>query len=509
MIEPLESRIAPAAVLAVTIGKAGITVAEEAANPGSNQLNIFTDSTGALHLQPTDMTTQFRIDGTLTPAGAAVVISEFTGNLSLLLGQGDDAVNITTSLPGNVNLDLGIGTNSATVSDATIGGKFGVKAGPGADTVAFTGANVRLFGATTFALGDGVNTLTNSTTSLLHVGGDFSITTGKDNDQLLMQGSNVQVLGKLTFNTGLGCDKAGFNLTGSLAVARDVTFKTGGKMGNRSDQKIAAGDFTIGGALSMDVKIGFTNQTVASNGTMFIGGAATFTSGGADSFTSVFIGPVSGSPSNSLHVGGPITATTKGPDAEFELRSIAFGSLPGGVTANGFNSTTVQLSGSVGAVKAALATGQGGYFFLGTVLNSASPLYTGAVTVSAAKVDGANMSLLNTIVQGPLSVTGSKGDDIFGLDDVLLLGASKVDLGAGDDQSYIENGNIPTGASQISAMLTILGGAGTDIFNLSGANANTKLNAIATILIDGGADADTVNQGMNGNYGPKLVTKNI
>lgn len=507
-IELLESRIAPAIILGLTVGKTGVTLAEEKGSSGDNQIAVTVDSAGNLHIDPVDVATQIRFNGTLLAAGDEAVVPGFTGNLIAKLGAGNDQLAITGKLPGALTVDLGVGANGLTLTDATVGGKLTVKGGTDVDTISFAGATTRIYGAVNLTLGDGANVVNNTTTSLLFVGGDFIATAGKASDDLFMGGKDVEILGKLSLTAGAGSDAAGFLLTGDLHIGRDAILKGTGLAGQRTDLTLNAANISIGGAVTMDVKAGFTNQKLVSPGTIFVGGAAKFTSSGKDSFTNVSVGASSGA-ATILHIGGLLTATTKSPSAEFAINDVAFGTLVGGLSASGFNSVTAELSGAiVGPVKVALATGTDGYFFAGTILNAADPLVLNAVTVSS-KTAGATLSLLNVIAQGAVKMTGTAGDDTFAIDDVLLLGAMKVDLGAGIDDFHIDDGNIPAGSTQINAPLTLLGGAGTDSFSFSGNIANRTVNAVAAILVDGGADADIITLGTNGNYQAKLTQKNI
>lgn len=508
MIEALEPRIAPAVILNLTLGKTGVTLAEEAASPGDNLLNVTVDAAGALHIDPVDAVTQIRFNGALLAAGDEAVVTDFTGNLMAKLGAGSDQLAVTGKLPGALTVDLGAGANGLTLTDATVGGKLTVKGGADADTIGFAGATTRIFGAVNLTLGEGANVLNNTTTSLLHVGGDFTATAGKANDDFLMAGSSVQILGKLSLTIGAGQDAAGFDVTGDLRIGRDAMLKGTGLATKRTDLTLKGANIFIGGAVTMDVKAGHTNEKLVSPGTIFVGGAAKFTSGGTDSFTDVAIGASSGA-STVLHIGGAVMATTKSPNAGFAISDVAFGTLVGGLNVSGFNSIIAELSGSIiGPVKAALATGDDGYFFAGTNGGAADPLVLNAVTVTA-KTNGATLSFLNVIAQGAVTMTGTAGSDTFAVDDVLFLGATKIDLGASNDDFHVEDGNSPAGTTQVNAPLTFLGGAGADTFSFSGGVANRTLNAVATILIDGGADTDTVTLGANGNYQAKLVQKNI
>lgn len=508
-IELLESRIAPAVILNLIVGKTGVTLAEDTKNPGENLLNVSVDATGALHIDPVDVATQISINnGTPLAAGEEAVIPGFTGNFTAKLGAGNDQLNITGTMPGAVTVDLGVGDNGLTLTSATVGGKLTAKGGVGADTVSFGGTTTHIYGAVNLTLGEGGNTLNNTTSTLLHVGGDFIATSGKANDDFLMAGKDVQILGKLSLTTGAGSDDAGFDVTGRLDIARDVSLKSTGLATLRTDQALNGANVFVGGAVTMDVKAGFANQDLVSAGTIFIGGAAKFSCSGKDSFTDVQLGAVAGSPTV-MHIGGLLSATAKGPSADFAINDVAFGSLVGGLNVSGFTEVIAELSGSIGgAVKVALAGGQDGYFFAGTQGNATVPLFLNAVTVTT-KTDGATLSLLGVIAQGAVKMKGSAAADTFAVDDVLFLGATTIDLGAGDDDFHVEDGNSPTGFTQVNAPLTLLGGAGEDSFSFSGGVANRTLNAVATILVDGGADTDTVTLGANGNYQVKLVQKNV
>ena len=78
MIEPLECRIAPAVVLNLTVGRAGVLLVEDAANPGDNIVNVSMDGSGTLHIDPADAATQILFQGNLLALGGALTVSGFS-----------------------------------------------------------------------------------------------------------------------------------------------------------------------------------------------------------------------------------------------------------------------------------------------------------------------------------------------------------------------------------------------------------------------------------------------
>jgi len=507
-VEPLESRIAPAVILNVTVNAAGVSVVEDKANAGDSHVTFTVAANGDLTIDPTDAFTQLRINGAAPlAAGDATTIAGFAGGLKLALGTGTDDITLTGSFPKTVAIDLGTGpgSNDVTVTNASIGGAFSVKAGSGNDSVTFSGTAVNLFGAVKLALGDGDNALANSADRLT-VNGNFSAVGGKNGDNFLMDGKTVAIGGKLDLSTGTGNDQAGFDVTQTLQIDGGVSLKTTGSIDTNTTHMLrAVNAVSIGSKVTMAIAKGTGNQSVVSTaGSVSIQGAATFTTGGGQ-FNEVKV-----TADTSLSISGAITATTKSLDAELDVKArTGTGRINGAFTATGFLTVIGEFVGSIaGPAKIALAGGQNGYALLGTKLSDTAPLWLAAVSYTS-KADGNTFALSNTVVQGALKVSGGAGNDSFVMDDTVLAAASTVDLGANNDSFFIETGVFPPTTSQILAPLTLKGGAGDDTFNFSGNNMNATLRAVAKVTADGGAGTDTANIGALATFVTPLVQVSI
>lgn len=493
-IEPLESRIAPAVILNVVTSAKGVTITEDAKNAGSSAVSFTVLANGDLVIDPTDLVTQLKVNGAIPlVAGDPTTIIGFAGGITGKFGVGDDQLTFTGKVGGAVTLDLGVGNNSVTLTDATLGGALSVTGGVGNDIVTFSGSAVDLFGAVKLKLGDGANVL-NNTAGSLATGGDFIVTSGKGADDLLMGGSAVVINGKLDMNSGAGADQLGFDVSGLLQIGKTATLKTTGDAAGSIDQTLSGATAVGTGGITMAVTNGTADQHVISTGgPVVISGAATFTSGKTGNF-----GEVTVHAATYLTVSDKFTATTGGHDSELDVRATNVnGRIGGGFTSTGFSSVVAEFSGSiVGPVKLTLPSLVDGYVFLGTKVSQTAPLWLGAVTI-ASKGEGNIIGLSNAIVQGALKVTTGANNDDFVIDDTVLLGSSTIDLGASSDRFLIETGTTPPGSTQILGKMVLKGGAGSDTFTFGGQNANITLRAIAQIIADGGADADVLQ--MNGN----------
>ncbi len=492
-IEPLESRIAPAVLFVITTPK-GVSITEDSANAGSSAVSFTVLANGDLVIDPTDMGTQLKVNGAAPlAAGDPFTVAGFTGGISGKLGTGNDVVALTGRIAGAVNFDLGPGTNSVTLTDAFIGGAFGIKGGGDADTVAFAGGTVELFGPVKIALGDGANVIAN-TAGVLSTGGDFVASAGKGVDDLLLGGTVVLINGKLDMNSGVGADDVGFEVTQLLQISKSATLKSGGDLNGSTDQTLNGGTAVGVGSVTMTVKAGTANQhVISSGGPVVISGAATFSSGAGGFLTEVKV-----SADSYLTVSDGFTATTKASDGELDVRARTInGRIGGAFTSVGFVSVIAEFSGAiVGPAKLALPVGGSGYVFLGTKVSQTAPLWLGAVTI-AGQADSNTLGFSNTIVQGALKVKTAAGNDDFIIDDTVLLGTTTVDLGDSTDRFLIETGTTPPGTSQIFGKMLLKGGGGADTFTFGGGVANTVLRAVAQITADGGADTDTLTTGVN------------
>lgn len=285
LIEPLESRIAPAAVVTVDLTNGKLTLTGD--NGDATVTLTAPDSTHSVLSAGTDTTFTMGTSTGLTSLPLGVFKS-----LSATFGTGVDTFTVAGSdFGGDVSIDLGTGvSNSLTLDSITAKGGLTVKAGAGDDTVTVQGSGAQVKGAASFDLGDAGtngNVLTVGGTSFL-VGKDFTYTGGAQEDSIALstlvgiKGSATLTLGTgdatvSAFGAGLAVGKklsieakdegAGANpttdpakraniflITPSLAVGGDVDIKTGagedqvtfgtvgGKSAIRGKFSVAAGD---------------------------------------------------------------------------------------------------------------------------------------------------------------------------------------------------------------------------------------------------------------------------
>jgi hypothetical protein len=195
----------------------------------------------------------FTVNGFTTVRGGNVAdtvdlgVATFNKNAQFLMGAGDDAVNfngVGLTFNGNLDVDLGGGTNAVTMSNAfSVGGSMNLRNGDGDFTVddfngtingnfsttfgngavAFdTAATALVAGAMTYNAGNGTNNINIQN----NVGGALSIFLGHGDGNLTAVAGTASIGGKLIFRSGNGGNLLLLASTASL-YNLDVLFGSG------------------------------------------------------------------------------------------------------------------------------------------------------------------------------------------------------------------------------------------------------------------------------------------
>lgn len=147
--------------------------------------------------------------GTTVNGGLSFTAPGVTGDLNIMMGEGDDFLQLMMVVPGNLNIDMGRGNDYL-----SLGGFFELPVGCQPDL----GYAVDVKGGLTVNTGAGDDVL-NMFDS--RVGGAANLSTGSDNDRVLL--FNAHFLNLLNLQTGTSDDTAEIDTVSVVGQAKIVT----------------------------------------------------------------------------------------------------------------------------------------------------------------------------------------------------------------------------------------------------------------------------------------------
>lgn len=197
-------------------------------------------------------------------AGGQPIVSQpaqplqFSGNVSIIAGNGNDTVGIgTTKISGNLSITLGGGNDSVGVGTTTVHGDVNIRGGDGNDSIFLSGPPSlstpivvqplyfpsSIIGPVPFSQSVIATTTTSVSPSLVtwvttsaQFQGNVSVTLGKGTDSVSVQDADIK--GSLTIDTGAGRD--------IIEVGRPLI-----TMANAANLTGNGSDLTIGGVMSV------------------------------------------------------------------------------------------------------------------------------------------------------------------------------------------------------------------------------------------------------------------
>jgi hypothetical protein len=510
-IEPLESRIAPAGVIDITLTGKALMIKQA---PGEDsEIAVSMDVTGALVVAP-DATTTLRFDLSTFAPGDLLTFRDFGRGVSIFLSDGADVVRLTGQFPGPVTVDLGTGNNTVELAGVTITGAFNFKGGPQGD-VMLTNHHNSFLGNFTANFGDGDDQISRNTVdpSNFTVGKNLTVLGGAGLNDLILRANHVHVAGNALFKGHGTTNNQGFDGLDSLRIGGSVTM------------------LSTPGISSMPLNPGQTVQSLFSNNLIFVGGNVKLTSGAADLVRQdIFSG-------GRVHVGGGVSMiSAKGPrlnplqliandtlyvgksvtvigndELQLELQGTNESGesyIGGALTAKGLRGARVMLDGVI-AGKTTLTLGG-----KASVLASLTPASAdgsirllGAVQISTPFAATGTTQINHASLESSLTIKDGAGTRTVSLFDSLILGGVSIDTGGGVDTVQLATAGSEAGLS-IYAPVKILTGAGADTIALGGDTPGTGLFTYRTVLVDGGADLATMTIGSTSNLKIAPVIKN-
>jgi hypothetical protein len=307
-LETLEDRALPAASLFFSAG--GLTVRGDntpnnlvMTQTGAGDLQVSVNGANLGTFAVTGNLTVLMGNGNDTVALATAAGPGLAGNLSVSTGNGNDSIDLGGAFAGNVMLAAGLGNDSVTATggDVTVGGSLTSSDAAGVNTFnlsgsnATIGSNLILSGVGTFSMGGG-NTLNVGGTALIS-----AAQTAATPLTVLFDGTAATVGQGLQITGGALDDVV--SVTSMLSVGGSMGLRLGA--GNNTFVLTpAAGGFGAGGGLSyigangVDVVVLGSDSLVSGNTSISLGdGINTF----VDTATSLYAGDLSVTGGNSTN----------------------------------------------------------------------------------------------------------------------------------------------------------------------------------------------------------------
>lgn len=459
------------------------SLAVDGKNGGTNNVNISGGtvamlgktafkSTGAaadtVTINPAALTLDGVVSANLGDGKNAVtigaIVSASLGSLSYKGGTGDDTLAFTSNSPitvlGASTVALGDGANalseaytSSTMQSLTFGGGLAVTGGKGADSVSLEVFDIAIGGAgAKLALGGGGDTVTLNTHNTLVIYGSLNATSGIGDTTVTLESPFLAVRGGVSATFGSGQDTLDLH-GGRVEVAGGIKFTATGAGGDLLN--LASGsDLGVKGATTLKGDAGALDFTVTANNEF--------------DFGSVSITTKAGGGSTSFNGGGDI-------QGKF--------TYSGGTGAN------------------TLTMGREAY---PTIY-----LHDAFAMTSAAATAGASLKLHNVTALAAVTTKLGAAADTVALDNASFLDALTLDTGDGGDHIDLGNDGSVNGNLVLYGAIRILAGAGDDTVALGGMHAVEIHAPAAAVLVDGGTGNDTVTNGQifDGNGVPLLPTE--
>ncbi|MHA3772964.1 beta strand repeat-containing protein [Verrucomicrobiota bacterium sgz303538] len=430
-IEVLENRIAPAAIITVSLDKGALTLN---ADDGDHEFSVTALDSSTFELKAVG-DTLFQM-GSDAPIDTLLLTSPLK-SLTATLGDGADKMSlIGLSIGGNVTIDGGAGDNSLNLSTVAVKGGLQVSGGSGMDAINATGT--------------------------LSVKKDAILDLAAGDNSLVVAGDNFQVGGNFSYTGGSGADGLTV-VNGVMSVGKEMSLKFGSGNGNANVAAISS--FSVGKNLIFDTSASLAEETTSFGLLSLmtrIGGDVRVTDGAASStFTIASAGSVG--KINVESGAGAANATV----AYLQLKTKA---IEFDASKSSESSLQVVGLGSAGSATAIKYTG-------GVGTDGLTAIGIGGASVIAELGDGDNSAMLANIGGSAktIKVTSGTGTDSI-IVAVVSGNTSNVDIQSGNG-----NDNVVVAVANGSASnIDIESGTGTKQTTLVLANAKVSGNISIT-----------------------------
>ncbi|HEY2341373.1 MAG TPA: hypothetical protein VGH90_00025, partial [Chthoniobacteraceae bacterium] len=480
-IEPLEARVAPAALIALTLTGTSLKISLSS----SEQITTSVDPNGVFDIAGM-AGDAFTLNGhLLQTTGGSTPVAALTGHhigaVSIVdSNAGDqDIINISGPILGSLSIGLSGASSTIVLNTPKVQGALSVKTPLGGTTIDFNNnVSTVIGGPVKLALGIGINQVFEDTPQL-EVDGAFTETGGPVKAGQTIVGSNtfvaegssfLNVAGSLSFSSKFA--PGSFSVLGpNLEVGGNLLVVTTGAVGGLPTL-IVANSIYVGGNLSITSN---SSESLAVGGqTVNVDGKVTLVQGGS--------GEIGISATNGPLNIGALVATGHG--GEFvlggvvgagDVSGLAFAGatmIGGGMKLSNFGSVEMFAVGEIGGSVSIAGVSQVTVDSGATSANGHLAV-GGTFTVSAPPPPATGKASMNTVsigdvvVGGSLTINGNNGNGNYSLTDTAILGSTTLNLGTkvgvtnvavtiaetfGDHQSFFANGftaNLPGSGSLV------------------------------------------------------------
>ncbi len=516
MIELLESRIAPAGLIVVTLSHGNVLLKGGPVDAGDESAILSRPSEGGLVITPAaDVSVRF-LDTTTEP-GIALTLDGFTGDLIASLGGGNDRLTLEGgTYPGDVRINLGdarknplpseVSGNYFVANGVAFSGAFSYTGGAQPDAVEFDGSTTVAEGKFSVSLGGGANQfIANSADFQLKSG--MQISSGAGNDLIVFKGAKLAVTGGLSVRSGAGSDTIQFTSgISDLSVSEDFSIVSSGSRSVTVEQSITGvAKISVLGSLRMTAGTGDrVQQTLTgTTNTVDIQGDVRFSATNPTEHTQA----ITASGAN-FNVGGAIALNSRG--------------LASGQTISVHTSELKVIGGSVSLRGATAAIFSANAMISEPVSIITSAGRSASVSVTDTTFGGdlrivtkdtfgraASIALNGIHATGGIDITGGTGATTLNVDQTFVALTFKASLGDGANRFLIEQQS-QEGQSTFNQDVALTGGRDIDTF-LIGGTGNNALHFLAEIIANGRGGIDTLTEGEASTHadGRVLVKRSI
>ncbi len=550
VLEPLESRLAPAGIVNITVSGGVLTLTGDGEN---NNIDVVDNGYGAWTIS--GLGTQFTLNGAGAPFSSTTIAVQ--NSIKATLGAGNDTLILNgLEMKGTVSVIGNDGKDGLTLSQCTTLGSVTFDGGNSNDELVITGG---FHGGLTFKGGTHLDNVSLDDSTFTKA---VSLNFGTGNSSFGIAGDTTLHAGLSVVATGIAGEthlydlsKTALVIEGAVKIAATGAGSLHLSLGDLTTDSIrVAGAFSVTGGTGADT-IDFSRQ-------IMIGGALTINAGAGENIINSFdlslltVGSFSytgttGIDNVSLTSSGGHIAVAKGftvkaGDGDNILNVNApFVTIGGAVNlTGGAGGDTFRVGGGTTSINGALAfklgngTNSGG--FTPTVGRVGSFSYTGGTagdTVDIGEFGGAStlvtvlgnvtfalgtgngdLSIRDASILGAVTYGGNAAvNEYFSIRESYVQGKVTVNmLGAAVSEVQVQDSildmafTVSTGAgadrvsldtiagSKVSIFrgpVKIMLGAGNDTVNAGNTSLTANLGSLfeSTILIDGGADNDTAN----------------
>lgn len=463
-IEPLETRIAPAGLVTVTLTAGKLELVGDAE---ANNLTIDAVAPGQLLITGNNGTT-VAFGG---PAAATATVSGVVNELVSNLGGENDVLDLNyLNLAKGITITDTAGDNTVQLGSVRLGGDLSVTGGGGADVVTFDDYTF-VAKAVKLVLGDGSNAVNlqsgEGTISSLN------LLTGTGSDVVTKTSGDWEVKGPLTLVMGDGANDVNFT-GGSVIVNGATTITHGTHLLGASSTNLAQSSALFKGAVTISYVDGLNVTTINPSNDLVVKGAFKLIGGSGDDAFTVSGGSALFGAGLSMSGGAGANTTNISPT---NLTAKGF-TYTGGT---GADSVTVSGTTNTFTGLAAINLGDGINSFAS---GGARTFYNAGLNVTGgAGADAVSMG-------GTLSLTSillrlGADNDVLSHNGAFLTVSGMADYGLGEGNNTI-NGFFYV--ANYGGLVKITAGSGDDSLLLSASSMNLAKGA----TFDGGTGANSL-----------------